>query len=573
MINLGRINLQPNRLLLKTQNTILSAAFVLAAASGASAILGLVKNRLLIHYFGVSHELSVFYTADRIPSLIYSVLVVGAVSTVFIPIFTGVRQKDPDLAWKTSILMIKVALGFFAVFGILLFILAPQILWLLSVGRFSPQEIALGAGLMRLMLFAQLILVLSSFATSISQAFKYFLIPALAPLVYSLGIILGIIFLAPHPAIGIFGPAYGILIGALFHLLIQIPVLKKVGFTLPKRELSLSLKDSLIKYNPLNTLRNKEIQEMIRLVPPRIVSVLIANLIYTVNNSLAILISTPSVVYLKFASQLQYFPVGLFGVSMAAAALPTLSEEANDKKLFTKTYLTALCQTLYLVVPISIMLLVLRVPVVRLVYGAPSFPWEATIKTATTLGLFSISIWAQSSVYLTTRAFYALKDTMSPVKVSIVTIVINIGLSLIFIKGLGWGVWALALSFSITSFLDFVVMFTLLARKLEGLTLGALAKPALKIGLAGALMGICLYIPMKFLDIVVLDTTRTVNLIVLTGVAGSIGFSVYLFFTWLLKVPEIELFYKVLRRLHINKELLYRVVPAGSHTSSDITRH
>lgn len=523
--------------LFKVQETILSAAVILALCSGINAFLGLVKGRLLANAFGISDELSVFYTADKIPNLMYSVLVVGTLSTIFIPVFAETLDVNKESAWKTATTMILASLAFFLLLGGVVFIGAPFVIRLLSIGRFSPEEIGLGANLMRVMLAAQIFLILGSFITSILHSFKYFLVPALAPILYNLGMLFGIVFLSS--SFGIYGPTIGVVIGALLHFLIQIPLLRKVGFRVILRNGS--------TVTPL--------KKILSLMPARILSVLFANVISTVNNSLAILVSTSSVVFLKFASQLQFFPVNLFGVSVASALLPTLSHNssATNKDTFKNIFITSLHQMLFLVIPASVVLIILRVPVVRIVYGVANFPWEATVKTSYALAFFGLSIFAQSGVYLLTRAFYALKDTFTPVKVSSITIGLNILLSFTFVRYLGFGVWAVAFAYSITSFIDLVLLFIWLSRKLGGFNWDAVFVPFTKISYAALFMGLCVYIPLKFLDAYVVDTSHTLGLLLLTFITCFIGFGAYLLFTRLLNVAEINMFYRLLGRLHVLK--------------------
>ena len=527
------------KLLSKTQKTILSAAFIISIASGINAILGFVKGRLLATYYGDSAELAIFYTADRIPDLIYSVLVVGALSTVFIPVFTTQYKKDKDKAWVTASSMINISLLFFGILSAVIYVFAPQVMSLLSVGTFDSNQVHLGSNLMRIMLGAQIILVISSFLTSILQSFKYFLIPAIAPVAYNIGMILGIIFLSKN--FGIYGPAYGVIIGAILHLIIQIPVMKNTDF---------SFRFSV-------NLQKNGTREIFNLMPARIGSVLMNNLITTVNNSLAILISTSAVVHLKFANQLQFFPVHLFGFSIAHASLPTLSEEGDMENLglFKRTYITSLHQMMFLVVPASVILLILRIPIVRIVYGASTFPWEATVKTAYALAFFSISIFAQAGIYLVTRAFYSLKDTSTPAKVSAWAIAVNVLLSLWFVKGLGLGVWSVAFAFSIASIGTFFALLVLFSKKIGGIDMAEYIKPFVKISWAAVFMGVGLYVPLKLLDQFVFDTTRTVPLIALTGIASLVGVAIYLLLTWLFKVEEIELLYRLIKKLKIKAGL------------------
>lgn len=523
--------------LARTQKTIISAAVILAVSSGVSAVLGLFKGRLLTTFFGVSDELSLFYTADKIPNLVYSVLVVGAISTVFIPVFTEELKKNKAEAWNIASTLISTGVMVFLVLGLGVIFFAEPIMRLLAVGKFNTDQIALGAHLMRIMIASQLILVISSFFTSVLQSFRHFLVPAMAPIVYNLGMLGGIYFLSP--SIGIYGPTIGILIGALLHAAVQLPALKNVNF----------------KYSPSFNLLTPRVRKAFALMPPRIASVLFSNIVFTINNSLAILVSAASVVHLKFASTLQFFPVYLFGGSMAAASLPVLSEhvDIHEKENFKKIFLTTFHQMMFLVLPASVILLVLRIPVVRLVYGVSNFAWEDTIKTSYALAFFSISIFAQSAFYLLTRAFYALKDTVTPVKVTLVTIFINVALSVLFVRHLNLGVWAIAFSYSITSILDALALTYLLDKKLGGFDRNSLLMPFLKISYSAVFMGLSLYIPLKLLDQVVFDTTRTINLLMLTIVVTIAGMTSYLLFTKLFKVKEIELFYKLLRKLKITK--------------------
>ncbi|MBD3365944.1 murein biosynthesis integral membrane protein MurJ [candidate division WWE3 bacterium] len=521
--------------LTRAQTTILSAAAILGFTSGLSALLGFVKSRLLSASFGTSTELTIFFTADKIPNLIYSLLVVGGMSTVFIPVYTEALKNDGDKADEIASQIINAGVLLFAVLGGLAFAFAPGIIRLLAVNKFTPEEVILGARLLRLMLGAQIILLVSSFLTSLLHSYSCFILASLAPVLYNLGMIVGI--LAFSDQFGILGPTYGTLIGAAAHLLIQIPAIRKIRYS----------------YRPIFKFRSKYLRKVSDLLPARLLSVAAANFLATINNSLAILISKPSSIYLKFAGQLQFFPVNLFAVSIASAALPTLSRKAaaSNKDKFKKIFITSLHQMLFLVIPCSVILLVLRIPVIRLAYGAKKFPWEATVKTSYTLAFYSISIFAQSTVYLLTRSFYALKDTKTPVKISLVTLFLNIGLSLLFIRILNWGVWAIAFSYSITSILDMLVMFYFLDRSLGGFSLKEVLQPFIKISYAAILMGGALYAPLKLLDEYVFDSTRTIQLLFITILASLVGVGTYLLFTKLLKVEEVELLHKLLYKLNV----------------------
>ncbi|HLD51558.1 murein biosynthesis integral membrane protein MurJ [candidate division WWE3 bacterium RIFOXYC1_FULL_40_10] len=529
-----------NSFLYRSQNTILSAAFILAIASGANAVLGLIKNRLLAGYFGISPELTVFFTAEKIPNMIYAILVVGAISTILIPVLSGDLEKNKEKAYESASVVITGIFFVFLIMATIFFILAPQIINLLSVGKFSGYENHLGTTLFRLMVGAQLILIAGSMVSSLLQSHKKFIFPALAPLLYNVGMILGIIIFSNK--LGIFGPAFGVLIGAVLHLSIQLPALAQTGF----------------KFKPSLNLKNKTMIKTLGLIPPRIISVLTANIAGTIDNSFAILISDPSSIILRFANQLQSFPVNIFGISLASASLPTLAAECSseDRDKFKKTFITSLTQMVFLTAPLSAILLVLRVPAVRLVYGTPEFPWWATVTTAYTLAFYSLSIVPQSVNYLITRAFYAQKDTLTPAIVHVATTLIYIGLTATLILRAKYEVWVIAFTFSVTSYLDTFLLFYLLNRKVKGFDIERISSSLTKIGYSTLLMGLALYIPIKLLDQVIFDTAKTINLLMLTGIAGLFGMLTYLLLTKFFNVQEIELLYKVMRKLKFKTEQL-----------------
>ncbi len=447
----GKVFHNGKRFLMSTQKTILSAASIIAFTYGISAILSLFRTRLLATYFGVSEDLTVFYTADKIPSFIYSLIVVGTISTVFIPVFTDLLKKNEDKAWETASSMINLSVLAFTILGLIVFIFAKPIVRILSVDRFTLEQVLLGANLMRIMVGAQFILVLSSFVTSLLQSFKYFVLPAFAPVFYNIGMILGIVLLTPK--YGIYGPAIGVSIGAVLHFLVQFPLIAKLKFP----------------YHFRFNFKDKGLREVLGLVPPRIFGSALVQVSSIINNSLAIMVATSAAVIFRFADQLQSFPVNFFGASMALAALPTLSSKASGEyKDFKNTFLTTFHQMMYFVIPAGAILLVLRVPIVRLVFGAKQFPWSATIETSLTLGLFSLSVFAQSGMYLLTRAFYALKDTSTPVKVNFLTISFSTLLSLFFINVLNYGVWSIALSYSFAAILDLLILLYLLGKRVGG---------------------------------------------------------------------------------------------------------
>jgi len=522
-------------IMLRQQKTILSAAFILSSTYVVSALLGLVRDRLLAHYFGDSEVLGIYFAADRIPNLIFSLLVIGAISSAFIPVFTKYMKKNLTEAYLVSSSVINLTLALFLIISILVYIYAGPVSKALTLSKLDSSSISLMVKLMRIMLFAQIILIVSNFLTSTLQSFRHFFIPALAPVIYNLGIIISLIFFTK--SFGIVAPALGMVLGSLGHLLIQIPLLSAIKF----------------RYFFSFNLKHSGVREIIRLVLPRTLGLAGNQISYLINTSLAIFISTPSLVSFNFAQHLQNMPIALFGGTIAQAALPTLSMEVNERNhdSFKKILLTTFHQMSFLTIPMAVVLLILRIPIVRLVFGAASFSWGATLTTSYTLAFFSFGIFAQSAVFLLSRAFYALHDTKTPVLTSLGSIVLNILLSIYFVRAQHFGVWSLGLSFALGSVVNFVALFILLDKRVGYFERKALFKPFIKISYSAVLMGIFLYLPMKLLDELVLDTTRTINLLALTFIAGGFGLLVYLLFTKLLNVYEVEMIYKLARRLNL----------------------
>jgi len=220
---------------------------------------------------------------------------------------------------------------------------------------------------------------------------------------------------------------------------------------------------------------------------------------------------------------------------------------------------------LFLVIPCSVILMVLRIPLIRLAYGTSKFPWEATVKTSYTLAFYSVSIFAQGTIYLLNRAYYALKDTRTPVKVSLVTVILNVGLSVLFTRKLNLGVWSIALSYSITSIIDMLALLYLLAKKLGGFDLKGTVVPFIKMSWAATIMGISIYAPLKLLDRFVFDSTRTPQLLLITMVTSLVGMGTYLLFNKIFKVKEMELFGELIQKINLKK------IIKKSNVTSEIT--
>ncbi len=514
------------------QNTILSGAFVLMVAVFASKFLGLIRDRLMNHYFN-SEQLAQFYASFRLPDLMFQLLIFGAVSVAFITIFTEVvHKKGEEEGFEFASEVLNGVLILFGIVSVLVIIFARPLMEIIVPG-FTPDQKDLTAQLTRVVMVGQIFLTIGSFLAGVSQSFQRFLIPALASVMYNLGIILGIIFL--FDKFGIYGPVFGVVLGAILHILIQIPLMKSLGF----------------KYSFKFNFTGHWIKEITSMMSMRSIGVAIEQINETVGVMLASIISTSSVAYLTQAQHLYTVPIGLFGATLAQAAMPMLAREnaAGDLESFKKTLLTTFNQILFLTLPAAAILIVLRIPAVRLAFGASQFSWEATVLTGKTVAFLALGLFAQSLVLLLMRGFYALKDTKTPVIISVSTVGLNIILCILFVRFLHLEVWSLGLASSITSTISVVLAMYLLGRKLGGFESSLLFRPVLKMFTAALVSAVVLYIPLKFLDQLVFDTTKTFNLIILTGIASVAGLGIYILLVWLMKVEELYTFRDLLKRL------------------------
>lgn len=520
-------------LFLQRQESIISAATFIGATFLASAALGLIRDWLLAKFYGSSELLGLFYLADRIPSFIFNVLVVGSFSAAFIPIFNKYRHEHEALGWKlASQTLTATLLGFF-ILASLLFVLASQVAHGLVNGRVAPANFDILVTLLRVMLLAQLVLIISNFITAVLQSFRHFILPALAPILYNVGLIIGIL---ASPRFGITAAAWGMVLGATLHLLIQLPQLLRLGFCYNYREFNLRWPPFL---------------EMLALLIPRTISVVISQSSLLVDSYLAAWVSLTAIAPYTFALHLQNLPLAVFGISISQALFPTLSQKALNQDLasFRKTFLTSFMQLAFLTLPVAAIFLVLRVPVVRLAFGTAHISWPATLTTSYVLAFLAFALFPQAASLSIIKAFYALHDTKTPLKLGLVSTLLNVVLAVIAIKVLGFGVWGLSLAFLVATSLECLFLLFLLGKKLGGWPFEELGKPLLKIFMATGAMAAFLYWPLKRLDFYVLDTSRTVNLLLLTAIAALGGFIIYLVLTYLLKVSEIELLWRLFKRI------------------------
>jgi putative peptidoglycan lipid II flippase len=530
-------------MLLARQTNILSAAFIIMATVIFSQLLGLFRTRLLFSIFGPSNILGIYNYASILPDTIFQLTIAAALSSAFIPVFSEYLSKGQEKeAHRMASTLLATGLAVFAALSLALILFAKPILTIFNGGQnFSSSDMDLMVNLMRIIVLGQLVYVIGTFFSAMLQSYNHFFIPGIAAAFYNVGIIIGILLFHQH--FGIYAAPFGVILGAIIFVMLQFPLAKKVGFSfVPSWDF----------------LRSRGLNRVFMLMWPRTIQVSVQQVGSIVLAAIIAFMAQPGRTNLLFdsAKTLMFAPISLIGLSIAQAAFPVLSREKNNLSDFKTTFTASFNQILYLILPVSAIMLVLRIPVVRLIYGADKFDWPATVLTGHILVFLSFSIFAQALITLFYRAFYALHDSVMPLLISAISTVALIILGYYFVIVKGMGIESVAFAFTFANILQLSILILILNKKIGGFTWTVLFFPSIKIFVATFFMSMALYVPIKLLDQLVFDTTRTINLIFLTGISSFIGLSIYLFLTWLFNVKEAGTFLLIFKKIGNWREIL-----------------
>lgn len=513
----------------KQINSITLAAALIALSSLVSRFLGVVRDHILASQFGAGTTLDIYYAAFRIPDLIYNLIILGALSSGFIPIFTsliknykceGGKDCDPyeqnKEAWDLASNVLNylfLGLGALSLIGI---IFAPTLTSFITPG-FGAEERASTVALTRLMFLSPLFLGISGILGGILQSFKRFMMYSLAPIFYNLGIIVGALYFVKW--FGLYGLALGVVLGALLHMLIQLPTVYHLGFRYKFK----------IKRHDVNTLK------IGKMMVPRTLSLAISQINLVVVTALASNLASGSLTVFNFANNLQSFPIGIFGISFAIAAFPSLAATAFDEEKLTKNFSQSFRQILFFIVPATVLIIVLRAQIIRVVLGSGKFDWQDTILTMNTLGIFAISLFAQATIPLLVRVFYARHNSRTPFYIGLFTVAVNTGLALYLAPR--YGVIGLAFAYSIDNILNFLLLWFWLSTKVGELDIQHIIKSVFKFMISAVLAGLSAQAA-KSLVWPFIDMTKFSGVFFQLLVAGIVGTLVYAFCCYIFKSEE-----------------------------------
>ncbi len=406
------------RIFNKEFGNVNQAALLLGFFTLLSQILALFRDRSIAHFIGPSAPLDAYYAAFRVPDLIYISIASLASITVLIP-FIVARMDKGNVTPESRKFLNDIFTVFFLTMilvSALAFLLMPYLASFIAPG-FSPlmqQKVII---LSRIMLLSPILMGLSNLFGTVTQLFHKFFIYSLSPIFYNAGIIIGVIFL--YPIFGIYGLAMGVAFGALMHFLIQVIAASSCGFT-PKFSLKINFKD---------------IKQAILISLPRTLGLSFNNIALISIIALASFLKGGSISIFNFSYNLQTVPLNIIGVSYAVAAFPTLAKcfSGGNMTEFKNHLKSAARQIIFWSLPITFLFIVLRAQIVRVILGTGSFSWDNTRLVAASLAIFSLSILAQGMIGLLSRTYYAKGETRRPLIINLLSSVLIIILSYVFI--------------------------------------------------------------------------------------------------------------------------------------------
>jgi putative peptidoglycan lipid II flippase len=508
---------------------IVEAVGIIMAAMIVSRILGYLRDVVIYARFGQNRLTDVYNAAFSIPDFLYLLLVGGALSSSFIPVFTGyLAAGKKEEAWEmASILFNLIMVVMF--FGVIIAIIfTPQLIFFLVPG-FSPEYIDLTVKLTRIMFIQVIFMALSGISMGILNSHKHFLQPAAGAVLYNLCIVLVGLILSKW--YGIAGFSIGVVVGAIANFAVQLPQLIKIG----------------LRYHFSFNLKHPGVQKVAHLMLPVLIGLSVIQLNVFVNQNLASSLEPGAVAALRTGQRLMMLPIGIFAVAVSVAVFPTLTGNAarGEMEQFRRNVSLGLRSVFFVNLPAAVGLIAVGIPVVRLLFEQGMFTADATLATAHVLMFYALGLTAYAGMQLLNRVYYALQDTRTPVIVGVATIALNIILSFLLIKPMAEG--GLALAYSIAGGFNLLILLVILHRKLHGVDSWPIISSFAKSLFASLIMGFIAYSIAIFLG-QRLDLTNKIYQAIQVILAVSAGGLVYGGITLALKMEEAGMIWNMLRR-------------------------
>lgn len=455
---------------------IARAAGIMSAATFISRILGFVRDMIFARYFGATGISDTFFAAFKIPNLLRELFAEGSMSSAFIPVLTEYRKKhgeeEAQRLVRITFTFILLVVGLACLLGI---IFSPAIVTIIAPGFLSsPEKFSLAVLLTRIMFPFLLFVSLASLVMGALNTKKIFFVPALAPALLNIVLILSIVFFESKARQPITVAAIGVLIGGFVQFAFQLPSFYRNKYTLGF--------DASFSHPGL--------KKMALLLIPTTLALAVSQINIVVSNILASYLPSGSITYLFYSMRLIQFPVGIFGVAMGMAILPALSEHAvkGDLEKLREDFSFSLRLLFFIAVPSMAGLIALREPIVNLLFQRGQFDYAATKGTAEALLFYAMGIWSIVGVRIVTVTFYSMQDTRTPVKIAVIGMLSNIILSLVLMGPMKHS--GLAFANALASMINFALLFYFLRKKIQRVDARNIMKSFAKIAASSVIMGI-----------------------------------------------------------------------------------
>ena len=466
------------------KKTLSKAAGAVSGMTILSRIFGFIRDAFIAMTFGSSTAADAFFVAFRIPNMQRRVLGEGAVSSAFIPVFAEVlAQNGKQAAQELTANIFNILLILLSIASLILFIFSPAVITVFAPGFMdNPEKFKLTVDLTRWMAPYLFFIGLTAFSMGILNSLKVFALPAATPILQNIVMITSMIILVPIMEEPIFGLAIGVVIGGALQVLIQLPLIRRKGYGF-KKDLNF---------------KHPEVVKIAKLMGPAIVGLAVYEVNLLVDTLLASTLAEGSISYLYYGNRLVQLPLGVFATALAIVLLPTLSSHAakGELKNLVKTLSLSIRFILFITIPATIGLIILREPIVNTLWERGAFLHTTTQNTAVALLYYSIGLCAFSGIKIIAPAFYSLQDTKTPAKIGIYSMGLNIILNLILMGPLKHG--GLALATSLSALFNVIVLIHYLRKRLGLLEGRKIFNSSIKVSIAAAAMGIITYLSKEF---------------------------------------------------------------------------
>ena len=517
---------------MKQHEQITRSAGLVGSLTFLSRIAGYARDVIIAYFFGATALTDAFWVAFRIPNLLRRLFAEGSLTISFIPVFTQyLETKNKEEAKKVADAVFTILVFLLILISIGGILLSPYIIKLFAAG-FDESTFELAVSLNRIMFPYIIFISLTALSMGVLNSLRHFFAPAFSPVILNICIIVAVFFLYKNFNVPIYAAAVGVIAGGILQLIFQLPFLYGRGF--------------LFSFH--KQVRHPAVKKIGFLIIPQLFGVAVYNINILVNTQYASFMTEGTISYLYFAERLIEFPLGIIAVSIATVLLPSLSSYVSKKEFdkFKETYSFTLRLMFFILIPALVGLIVLRVPICNLLYQRGEFDYAATVFTSQALLGYAVGLWAVGGIRITAPAFYSMQDTKTPVIIAFVAFIVNAVLGYVLGFTFGYKHTGLALASSISSIINFVLLFYLIERRVGNINIKSIIVLLVKLTAISGVMGIVIWRISKltFWN----ESAFSLEKIGILAASIVIAAVIYFLLAKILKIEEADFLVKMIRR-------------------------